>query len=124
VARKVKIRLPSGEMETIKNVLSNLDDRIAAERFVNQTADEEDFIPLDYDPSNTTWPENGWDHRRTSRAGYRRSDGTLRIQFFSNGAIYDYHNVPVDVARRFRRVESPGKFINAVLNGYEYEKIG
>lgn len=80
-------------------------------------------IPLDYDPTKTTWPGNGWHHRRTTRAGYDRDTETLSIEFFTNGAIYYYYNVPPDVAKAFRRTPSPGKFINAVLNSYYYERI-
>jgi hypothetical protein len=80
-------------------------------------------IPLDYDPTKTTWPGNGWDHRRTTRAGYDRDTETLSVEFFTNGAIYYYYHVPQDVAKAFRRAASPGKFINAVLNSYPYERI-
>lgn len=96
--------------------------RAAADRFTSGTAAGDD-IPFTYDPTNTTWPGNGWDHPRTARAGYDSSTGTLRVQFYSNGAVYDYHDVPASVARDFRMTTSPGTFINRVLNGYDYERI-
>lgn len=84
-----------------------------------------DAIPLLYAPTNTTWPGNGWDHRRTTKAGYSVSRKILRIEFFTNGAIYDYHNVEQSTARAFRRTRSPGQFINTVLNNnpHWYERI-
>lgn len=82
-----------------------------------------DFIPFLWDRTATTWPENGWDHRRTDRAGYDSNTQTLRIQFHTNGAIYDYHHIPPSVARDFRRSVSPGRFIDGVLNFYDYERV-
>src|SRR5690348_13741253 len=92
------------------------------ELFARGEAAEGD-VDLTYDPTKTTWPQTGWDHRRTTRAGYNRTTKTLRIQFFTNGAVYDYYDVPPAVARQFRRVESPGRYINAILNNYDYERI-
>lgn len=96
--------------------------------FVNQNAEEEDsdFTPLTYDPTNTTWPENGYDHRRTTAAGYNPNSGTLRVEFYTDGSVYDYgttRRVPKSVALAFRRTESPGRFINKTLSKYGYERI-
>lgn len=93
------------------------------ELFARGASPDDDTVLFTYDPTKTTWPQNGWDHRRTTRAGYNRATRTLRIQFFTNGAIYDYFDVPPAVARQFRRVESPGRYINAILNNYDYERI-
>jgi KTSC domain len=85
-----------------------------------------DFIPLTYDPTRTTWPANGWPHRRTVAAGYDRSRGLLRIEFFSNGAVYDYGTdspVPPHVAYQFRQVASPGRFINTTLERFGYSRV-
>jgi KTSC domain len=97
--------------------------------FVNQNAEEEDgdFTPLTYEPTNTTWPENGYDHRRTTAAGYNPNNGKLRIEFYTDGSVYDYgttRRIPKAVALAFRRTESPGKFINSTLNRYGYGRIG
>ena len=89
----------------------------------------DDTVHFTYEPTKTSWPGNGWDHRRTDRAGYNRATQTLRVQFHTNGAIYDYYDVPPTVARAFYRgVNGPGglstgRFINAVLNNYDYERI-
>lgn len=80
-------------------------------------------IVLDYDPTKTTWPGNGWHHRRTTRAGYDPESKTLAIEFFTNGAIYHYYGVEPDEARAFRRAVSPGKFINARLNSHPYRRV-
>jgi hypothetical protein len=94
--------------------------------FANQTAEDEDFTPLTYDPTKTTWPANGWNHRRTTAAGYNSLTRTLDIEFFTNGAVYRYGTerpVPRTIALAFRRTDSPGKFINSTLNSYGYERI-
>lgn len=91
----------------------------------------DDEVEFTYDPTKTSWPGNGWDHKRTDRAGYNRATQTLRVQFHTNGAIYDYYDVPPSVARAFYRgVNNPrggglstGVFINMVLNNYDYERI-
>jgi KTSC domain len=89
----------------------------------------EDEVLFTYEPTKTSWPGNGWNHRRTDRAGYNRTTQTLRVQFHTNGAIYDYYDVPPTVARAFYRgINGPGglstgRFINSVLNNYEYERI-
>lgn len=97
-------------------------EEIAAREFGRQEGVDE-AIPYTYRPTKTTWPGNGWKHRRTTAAGYDRTTQTLRVQFFTNGAQYDYLDVPPSVARSFRRTPSPGKFINRVLNKYEYHRV-
>jgi hypothetical protein len=120
--RRVQRNTPPNKVPPSKNTGAYYVDQEMARRFA-QGQGEAGVVPLTYDPTKTTWPENGWDHRRTTRAGYDRSEQTLRIQFFTNGAIYNYYDVPPEVARAFYRADSPGRFINAVLNGYEYERI-
>jgi hypothetical protein len=85
-----------------------------------------DFIPLTYAPTKTAFPGNGWDHRRTIAAGYSASQGVLRVQFYTDGAIYDYgteHKVPPSVAKSFRMAQSPGRFINTTLENYGYLRV-
>jgi hypothetical protein len=85
-----------------------------------------DFIPLTYDPTKTSWPANGWDHRRTVAAGYSEDQGILRVKFFTDGAVYDYgteHRIPPSVAKSFRLTQSPGRYINDVLENYGYLKV-
>lgn len=112
-----KRRLPS-----IKRLAYNVAERAVANRFAKGDA-QGDEILFTYDPTNTTWPGNGWEHPRTSRAGYDNVNQVLAVQFYSNGAVYHYYDVPASVARQFRRTNSPGKFINSVLNGYDYSRI-
>lgn len=92
----------------------------------SQSSARGDFIPLTYDPTKTAFPGNGWDHRRTVAAGYDRATGRLRVQFYTDGAVYDYgteHPVPPQIAKLFRMADSPGRFINTTLNNYGYLKV-
>jgi hypothetical protein len=85
-----------------------------------------DFIPLTYAPTKTAFPGNGWDHRRTIAAGYSKSQGILRVQFYTDGSIYDYgteHPIPPAVAKSFRMAPSPGRFINTTLESFGYLRI-
>lgn len=96
------------------------------ERKFSRSSAEQGDVTLTYDPTNTTWPSNGWDHRRTTAAGYNKNTGVLRIEFFTDGSLYDYGvttPIPPEVARQFRRAASPGRFINSTLEGYGYERI-
>lgn len=96
-----------------------------AERFSWEEG-QGDFIPLTYAPTNTSWPENGFHHRRTAAAGYDRSKGILRVEFFTDGSVYDYGTlspVPPGVAFEFRQAQSPGRYINTVLESFGYERI-
>lgn len=93
-----------------------------SERFSWEQA-QGDFIPFTYDPTKTSYPGNGWDHPRTSAAGYDRNTGILRVKFWTDGAIYDYGTitpVPPYVAYQFRATDSPGRFINSTLETYGY----
>lgn len=85
---------------------------------------DEDWTGLDgrvpqIDPTNTINPPRP----RTLRAGYlkERGDptGTLWV-VFRDGTPWEYYDVPQNVWRNFRRVKSPGRFVNRVLNNYDY----
>ena len=96
-----------------------------SERFMQEQG-QGDFIPFTYDPTKSSWPANGYDHRRTVAAGYDRNTGILRVKFFTDGAEYDYGTdspVPPYVAFQFRQTQSPGRFINSTLETYGYERI-
>ncbi len=96
-----------------------------AERFSYEQG-QGDFIPLTYDPTKTSWPGNGWDHRRTVAAGYDRKNGIIRIEFYTDGSVYDYGTitpVPPFIAYQFRATQSPGRYINSTLESYGYERI-
>lgn len=73
------------------------------------------------DPTATTNPARP----RTLQAGYYRDrgdpTGVLRVRF-RDGTPWEYFDVPPNVWRNFRRVKSPGRFINRVLNQYPYSR--
>lgn len=58
---------------------------------------------------------------RTVGAGYSKDTQTLRVKF-RDGAIYEYYDVPPNVWRNFKRVKSPGRHINRVLDNYSYAR--
>lgn len=97
--------------------------RTARDEQFSAGSGDDDEIPLSYDPTKTTWPSNGWDHRRTTAAGYNRETETLRVQFFTNGAIYDYWPVSPAEAKAFKRAPSPGIYINQILNAKNYQRV-
>jgi hypothetical protein len=68
-----------------------------------------------YDPTNSSFRPRP----RTIAAGYQESTYTLRIRF-RNGRVYGYYRVPPNVWRNFKATNSPGKYINRVLNHYDY----
>lgn len=92
-------------------------------RYTPETqAGSEENVLFDFpqiDPTATTNPARP----RTLQAGYYRdrdeSTGVLRVRF-RDGTPWEYHDVPPNVWRNFRRVKSPGRFINRVLNNYPY----
>jgi hypothetical protein len=63
--------------------------------------------------------ESGWERIRS--ADHPSYPGILRVRF-RDGTPWEYHNVPADVWQRFKRVQSPGRFINRVLNQYPYNR--
>jgi hypothetical protein len=70
---------------------------------------------LFYDPTPTINP----DRPRTLRAGYNPDTQTLHVEF-RDGTMWNYYGVPWDVWMGFFRAPSPGRYINSVLNNYEY----
>ncbi|WP_223166381.1 KTSC domain-containing protein [Nonomuraea sp. SYSU D8015] len=77
--------------------------------------DEDDLLP--YRPTPSSFPPRP----RTQAAGYSRRRKELRVQF-RDGSRYVYYQVPPNVWKNFKRVKSPGRFINRVLNHYSYER--
>lgn len=79
-----------------------------------------------YDPTRSSRPPRP----RTLRAGWVRPAGaefgTVVVQF-REGAVYEYYNVPYNVWRNFRRVQSPGKAMNRpkglIGGGYPYRRV-
>lgn len=60
---------------------------------------------------------------RTLQARYSRNNHELQV-IFRDGTPWTYFDVPPNIWQRFKRTESPGRYINAVLNGYDYAHGG
>lgn len=63
--------------------------------------------------------ESGWE--RVRDPAHPSYPGILRVRF-RDGTPWEYHNVPSEVWQRFKRVQSPGRFVNRVLNQYPYNR--
>lgn len=61
--------------------------------------------------------EAGWE--RVTDENHPAYPGILRVRF-RDGTPWEYYQVPSSIWQRFKRVQSPGRFINRVLNGYPY----
>lgn len=61
------------------------------------------------------------DSSRIREAGYQPKTQTLYVRFV-DGTPWEYRDVPVSVWRNLRRSASPGRFVNRVLNQYDYGK--
>ncbi len=79
-----------------------------------------------YDPTRSSNPPRP----RTKRAGWIRpkgADNGVVIVQFREGAVYEYSNVPYNVWRNLRRVQSPGKAMNRsnglIGGGYPYRRV-
>jgi hypothetical protein len=79
-------------------------------------------------------PDPAWDYYwptrtinpprpRTLQARYSRNLQQLEV-IFRDGTPWHYSNVPPRIWNRFKRIESPGRYINAVLNAYPYGRGG
>jgi hypothetical protein len=77
--------------------------------------DGDDSVLLPYQPTPSINPPRP----RTLAAGYDRDTQTLRIRF-REGAVYAYNGVSQREWANFRRVKSPGRFVNRVLNHKDY----
>lgn len=88
-----------------------------------EEGEEFDFPQID--PTNTTNPERprtlqaGYERERDPETGRMGPTGTLRVRF-RDGTPWEYYDVPPNVWRNFKRVKSPGRFINRVLNNFDY----
>jgi hypothetical protein len=77
----------------------------------------DDSVLLPYQPTPSINPPRP----RTVAAGYDRETQTLRVRF-RDGTPWAYYDVPPRVWNNFKRVKSPGRFINRVLNNYPYAR--
>jgi hypothetical protein len=80
-------------------------------------AQDPDWEP--YEPTRTLFP----DRPRTLQARYSQRRRRLEV-VFRDGTTWHYSGVPAGIWTRFKRTESPGRYINNVLNGYDYGRGG
>lgn len=73
-------------------------------------------VQVTYFPTSTSNPQDP----RTAAAGYDRETQTLRVEWGDGGVAYNYYGVTPGEWRSFRRVKSPGKYINRRLNDHTY----
>ncbi len=88
-----------------------------ADDAISRARDGDDSYLLPYQPTPSINPPRP----RTLAAGYDRDTETLRIRF-RDGTPWEYYNVPPRVWRNFKRVKSPGRFVNRTLNQYPYAR--
>jgi hypothetical protein len=65
-------------------------------------------------------PWIGFRSSRVSRARYDPDNQVLEVDWVDGGLSYVYYDVPPNIWRNMQRVKSLGKFVNRVLNQYEY----
>ena len=58
--------------------------------------------------------------QRVSVARYDSGLNQIHVIFQRDGTPWVYDQVPRNIWRNFRRAQSPGKYINRVLNDYPY----
>lgn len=80
-----------------------------------RAGDDTDLFP--YSPTPSINPPRP----RTLGMGYSRETQTFRVKF-RDGAVYEYYDVPPNVARNMQRVKSPGRAINRTLNNFSYAR--
>lgn len=82
---------------------------------IQAAKDGDDSVLLPYQPTPSINPPRP----RTLAAGYDKTTQTLRIRF-RDGAVYAYNEVSQREWNNFKRVKSPGRFVNRVLNNKPY----
>lgn len=95
------------------------DDDYSREAF-EAARDGDTSVLLPYQPTPSINPPRP----RTLAAGYDSNNKIMRIEY-RDGGTYEYYNVLPNVWRNFKRVKSPGRFVDRVLKaqGYEYSKL-
>jgi hypothetical protein len=89
----------------------------ATQSALEMSYEGDDTVLLPYQPTPSINPPRP----RTLAAGYDRETRTLRIRF-REGAGYEYYDVSPQEWQNFRRVKSPGRYINRVLNFKDYQR--
>lgn len=81
------------------------------------------------EPVETPSPDDDdfwvFDSSRVAEAAYDRAAGNLYVRFQrpTPGQVeYIYRGIPASVWRNFKRSQSPGRFVNRILNQYDYER--
>lgn len=82
-----------------------------------EARDGDDKSLLTYQPTPSIFPPRP----RTLAAGYDKSTETLRVRF-RDGTPWEYYDVSDREWRNFKRVRSPGRYINRVLNSHPYSR--
>lgn len=82
---------------------------------IQAAKDGDDSVLLPYQPTPSINPPRP----RTLAAGYDKDTETLRIRF-RDGPVYAYNDVSQREWRNFRRVKSPGRYVNRILNHKPY----
>ncbi len=90
-----------------------------ADLLADQTDAVAGRVPVTYAPTATSNPADP----RTSAAGYDPVTQRLYIEWGDGRTPYYYYDVPPQIWDAFTQANSPGKFINAVLNRYNYGPI-
>ena len=65
-------------------------------------------------------PSSNPQNPRTAAAGYDPVMHRLRIEWGDGGPAYNYYDVPPQIWDSFQQADSPGKYINTVLNYFNY----
>ena len=61
---------------------------------------------------------------RIKSIGYDKKNRVLRVEFLSNGAVYDYSGVPIDIFNQMLMAESKGRFFGSyIAKEYPYIKV-
>lgn len=82
-------------------------------------------------PTEGVGPVDDWDYYwptktsnpprpRTTAARYSKKLQRIEVQWRDGGVPYHYDNVHPNTWRGFKRTDSPGRYINRILNGHDY----
>lgn len=82
---------------------------------IQAAKDGDDSVLLPYQPTPSINPPRP----RTLAAGYDKTTETLRLRF-RDGPVYAYNEVSQREWNNFKRVKSPGRYVNRVLNFKPY----
>lgn len=92
---------------------------VQAQNQINNAGEQ----PETYEPTASTETSTGRvpGHHRTLAAEYYPDSHILRVTSWGDpGPPYNYYNVSRDEWNTFCEVDSPGQYINAVLNFHDY----